>query len=485
MELRPYRAMKAIAILILLLAGTAAAQQTPSPSSDAPPSSEENLRRELDELRARQRWLEQRLGATEARLPPARNAQASKALPVPPEAMPADDSIPHYRFGHGGFVFGSADGRNEIRFRLTLHVDGRAYFGGTQPIPDTFLIRRARPFIEGTLWGVIGFRLMPDFALGSAVLQDGYIDLKPWTWLRLRVGKFMVPIGLEWLQSDSTILMVERSLATDLVPFRDLGVMLMGEVGNGTFCYQLAVVNGAVDSGNGPDLDLHSEKDYVGRVFLRPLRLTRLAPLADLGFGVAGSYGSVKGVASNSNLPTYRSPGQQTIFTYINNPTTPDAALAAGDRWRVTPQLYWYIGPVGLMAEYVLSAQRVSRLGTTTDLQHQAWNLTASFVMTLEHASYEGVTPKYPVDFRHKNFGAVELTLRYSELRLDPNAFPLFADPLSSVQSARELAGGINWYLTDYVRFMLSFHHTSFGGGAATGDREPENALLGRLQISL
>jgi phosphate-selective porin OprO/OprP len=482
MDLRPYRAMKAFAIL-LLLAGSAAAQQTPS--SDAPPTSEDNLRRELDELRARQRWLEQRLGATEARLPPARASQSQRP-PVPIEALPAaDDSIPRYRFGHGGFVFGSADGRNEIRFRLTLHVDGRAFFGGTQPIPNTFLIRRARPFIDATLWGVIGFRIMPDFALGQAVLQDGYIDLKPWPWLRLRVGKFMVPIGLEWLQSDSTILMVERSLATDLVPFRDLGVMVMGDVGGGTFCYQLAVVNGSIDSGNGPDLDLHSDKDYVGRFFLRPLRPTHLAPLTDLGFGVAGSYGSVKGIGTTTNLPAYRSPGQQTIFTYINNAATPDAALAAGDRWRVTPQLYWYIGPVGLLAEYVLSAQRVSRLGTTVDLQHQAWNLTASFVMTLEHASYDGVQPKHPVDFRHKNFGAIELTLRYSELRLDPNAFPLFADPLSSVQSARELAGGLNWYLTDFVRIMLSFHHTTFGGGAATGDREPENALLGRLQIGL
>lgn len=471
--------MRAAIAIVVLLAASASAQQSPASKESA--SDDDGVRRELDELRVRQRWLEQRINAAEAHRPTA--APPRGVVPPPP---PPDDSIPRFHFGHGGFVLGSADGRNEIRFRLVLHVDGRAYFGGTQPIADTLLIRRARPFIEGTLWGVIGFRLMPDFAQGQAVLQDGYIDLRPWSFLRLRVGKFMVPIGLEWLQSDSSIPMVERSLATDLVPYRDLGVMLMGELGGGTFCFQLAIVNGAVDGGNGPDFALHSDKDYVGRIFLRPLRRTRLAPLSDLGFGLAGSYGTARGTAASSNLPSYRSPGQQTIFTYVNNPTVPDAAVAAaGERWRVTPQLYWFIGPVGLLAEYVVSSQKVERLGMSSALQHWAWNLTASFVLTMEHAAYDGVVPRHPVDFRHRAVGAFELTLRYSELRLDPGAFPLFADPATSVQSARELAAGLNWYLTDFLRLMLSFSHTDFSAGAATGSREPENALLGRLQIAL
>jgi hypothetical protein len=32
---------------------------------------------------------------------------------------------------------------------------------------------------------------------------------------------------------------------------------------------------------------------------------------------------------------------------------------------------------------------------------------------------------------------------------------------------------------------MLSYHRTDFSGGSLTGDREPENALMGRLQLSL
>jgi phosphate-selective porin OprO and OprP len=475
--------MRALAV-VLLFSGTAAAQQ--APSSEAPPPSEETLRRELEELRARQRWLEQRIGATEARLPPARTTPPPAPPPPPLVEAPANNTVPRFHFGRDGFVLGTADGKTEIRFRLTLHIDGRAYFG-TQSIPNTFLIRRARPFIEGTLFGIIDFRLMPNFAQGQAILDDAYVDLHPFRWLRLRGGRFMVPIGLEWLQSDSTIHLVERSLATNLVPFRDLGAMLWGEVAGGTFCYALAVLNGAPDSGNGPDFDSQSDKDYVGRIFIRPLKPTALDVWTNLGFGVAGSYGDVKATPTATNLPIYHSPGQQQIFTYLNNTAVADAVVqAAGPRWRVAPQLYWYIGPVGLLAEYVVSSQRVTRAGAVAEIQNSAWNLTASLVLTMERSSYEGVIPKHPVDFRHKNFGAFELTFRYSELRLDPAAFPLYADPAASVQSARDFAGGINWYLTEQVRLMLSFDHTDYIGGAPMGaNREAENALMGRLQIKL
>src|SRR5262249_36053990 len=155
----------------------------------------------------------------------------------------------------------------------------------------------------------------------------------------------------------------ERSLVTDLVPYRDLGLMLSGDVQGGVFSYALCLFNGAPDDANGPDFDLQSDKDYVGRLFLRPLRPIKRAAFTDLGLGVAASYGHVLGTAAATNLPPYRSTGQQTIFTYVNSATTPAAldatTLPAGDRWRVSPQLYWYIGPVGLLAEYVLSSQRV------------------------------------------------------------------------------------------------------------------------------
>ena len=486
--------------ILLLFSGNAQAQD-PSPPKP-PPSADEPLRKELEELRAKQHDLERRLEASEAReahqakeakeqrlLNEAREIRLSNQIREAQQTSTpplVDTAVPRFRIGRDGFAFSSGDGKFELRLRAVLHFDGRVYVG-SQSLPDTFVIRRARPFIEGTLFGLVDFRLMPDFAYGQATIADAYVELHPWAWLRLRGGRFRVPIGLEWLQSDSMLSLVERSLVTDLVPWRDLGVMLWGDIADGTFCYQLGMFNGAPDSANGPDLDPQSTKDFVGRIFLRPLRRVAKASWVNLGFGFAGSYGRVKGTATATNLPSYRSTGQQPIFSYITSTMTPDATtLPAGDRWRASPQMYLYMGPVGLLAEYVLSAQHVERLGNGLDVVNQAWNLTANFVLTLEHASYDGVMPKHPVDFRHKAFGAFELTFRYSELQLDPSVFPTFADPSTSVRSARELGGSLNWYMTEYVRVMFSFQHTDFVGGAAMGtDREPENALLARLQLSL
>jgi phosphate-selective porin OprO/OprP len=143
------------------------------------------------------------------------------------------------------------------------------------------------------------------------------------------------------------------------------------------------------------------------------------------------------------------------------------------------------VGPFGLLGEYAVSSQRVERMEAITDLQHRAWNVTASLVLTGERAAYEGVVPLHPIELHHSGVGALEIVGRYSELRFDPDAFPIFADPTISVAVARELAGGLNWYMTDFVRLMLTFEHTEFAGGAAGGNRTPEDALLGRLQLAL
>ena len=461
----------AFALFFLLVRG--ASQQAPRDVSG-----EDEARRELADLRVRQSALEQRLSAAEAQLKDARQE------PMPTLVM--TPTGPQFTFGRQrGFAMTSASGDSEVRFRIVLHIDGRSFLGDEPPTADTFLLRRVRPFIEGTLWNFVDFRMMPDFPDGQPVVQDAYIDLHPMRWLRLRGGKFMVPIGLEWWQSDSAILLVERSLATDLVPFRDLGLMLHGDVGDGTLAYQVAVLNGSPDQSSGPDPDSSSDKDFVGRVFFRPLRPLH-TDFTNLGLGVAGSYGNVVGTPTQTGLPAYRSTGQQVIFSYTNDPTMPiGVTTAAGPRWRMTPQMYWYVGPVGLLAEYVMSSQRVQRLAAATDLEHRAWNLTGSFVLTLEHASYDGVVPTHPIDFRRKNFGAVEIVGRYSELRLDPATFPLFASTMTSVSGARELAGGINWYMTDFVRIMVQFEETEFTGGAVKGNRAPEMGVLGRLQIAL
>ena len=58
-----------------------------------------------------------------------------------------------------------------------------------------------RPIVEGTLGDVVDFRIMPDFANSTLVLQDAYVNLRYFPLANLQAGKFKAPFGLERLQS--------------------------------------------------------------------------------------------------------------------------------------------------------------------------------------------------------------------------------------------------------------------------------------------
>ena len=163
--------------------------------------------------------------------------------------------------------------------------------------------------------------------------------------------------------------------------------------------------------------------------------------------------------------------------------------IAIGDRYRFSPQLYWYVGPVGLLAEYVYSAVTVTNFldgsPPRKTLAHQAWQLEAQAVVTGERPGYNGVRPRHPFNPLRKQFGALELVARYGELRIDPATFPTYADPTKSASQALEWGAGFNWYLFDVLKISADFVRTTFKGGAGpTGDRRPENALMGRVQLS-
>jgi phosphate-selective porin OprO and OprP len=381
-----------------------------------------------------------------------------------------------------GFSLKSADGKYTLRFRGYLQSDGR-FFVSNEAVPavDNLLIRRARPIIEATVGRYFEFRLMPDFGGTSPTIFDAYWDGKFAPEFTVRAGKFKPPIGLERLQSATDILFAERGLPTNLVPSRDLGLQLAGDISEGLFAYQIGVFNGVPDLANGGD-DLSNAKDFAVRVFVQPFKVGAFRPL---GLGIAGSTGFERGSTIASGLPSYRTPGQQTLFRYNSSTTTPAGnVFADGKRTRISPQGYFYTGPLGLLGEYVISKNEVNRAGAIAELEHTAWQAEGSFFLTGEKNSFRSPTPRKPFDLKEGGFGAVELVARYGELSLDEASFPVYATLTSSVQKAKAWGVGVNWHFTRAVKVGVDYERTSFIGGAATGDREPENALITRFQTS-
>jgi phosphate-selective porin OprO/OprP len=317
--------------------------------------------------------------------------------------------------------------------------------------------------------------------------MDAYVDTDFAPWASLRLGKFKTPVGIERLQSATDLALTERSLADNLMPNRDVGVQLSGQFGDRTLAYALAVLNGVPDGSSG-DTDVNDAVDVAARVFAKPFVTNMYSPLRGAGFGLAGTWGREQGSASNSQLPTFRTPGRSTFFQYVsNNPATlAGTAVADGDHWRVSPQATWYEGQLGLMAEYVRSSEQVALGATRAWVNNDAWQVRASWVLTGEKASYDGVVPDAPFDFGGGGWGAWELSLRWASLDVDADAFANgFADPTRSARQADSLGAAIRWYLNANVEAWLDYEHTTFRGGAPSGgNRHDEDVITTRLQLA-
>ena len=414
--------------------------------------------------------LDQRLRIIERKLELQDEAAQAKAAKEPVTALDA---------GKGLAV--KAPGGLEVKLRGLVQADLRHFSDDAGN--DGFLFRRVRPTLEGSWGPLVGFRITPEFAGDSATLVDAYVDLKFDPAATVRIGKVKGPIGLERLQGGGALAFVERGLPTELAPNRDIGAQLQGEVADKTLSYTLGAYNGAVDGRDAATSNPDDTFEYAGRLFWEPFKNSETAR-GTLGLGVAASVGDTYG-AGTSFLPRYRTPGQQTFFSYGSN------VAADGARRRHAAQGYYYAGPVGLLGEYIVSSQAVAvtsgtGAGTRATLDNSAWQLSVGYVLTGEDASFRGVaTPSSPFTPGGDGWGALELVARYGELDVDDAAFPLFANPASAASRISSWGIGLNWYLTRNLKLAANYTRAGFDGGAvAGGDRADERAVFTRAQLS-
>lgn len=461
---RHFWSLLGIAFGILALTQPAHAKTRAHKASSQGPTALEYQQR-LDELEQKQKILERNIELRDEQ-----EKEKAKERPV-------------VKISGSGVSISSADGNNEIRFRGLLQADARFYLDRDgQGAVNTFIARRVRPWIEGKFAKRFAFRIMPDFGEGKVVLQDAWINTTIFPEFKIELGKAKEPVGLERLESASNIHFVERGFPTQLAPNRDLGAFFNGEILEGVLEYQLGVFNGVPD-GSSADFDLNNAKDFAGRVFAQPFKKTSIEGLKGFGVGVSGTIGNQSGNEKDPQLPAYKTAGQQTFFKYLNDGTPAGTVVSAGGRWRISPQGYYYYKGFGLLGEYIVTNQRVALGASNAYIKNQAWQIATSYVIGADN-SYGAIKPRNPLGWKKGGTGAFEFKARYNELKIDKNAFPIFADPTKSAQKAKAWAVGFNWIINENVKFMLDFEQTHFDGGAKGGDRKTENVLLNRYQFS-
>jgi phosphate-selective porin OprO/OprP len=400
------------------------------------------------------------------------------------EAATAAKTAPRISITDKGFTLASGDGANSVSIRGLAQLDSRLFFGdGGGVVNNAFVLRRARLISEATFNKIYSFQLVSEFGgTGAPSVLDANLGIALGKALQFKFGKFKAPVGLELLQPDSWTFFNERSLVTNLVPNRDLGVQLGGSLKGGAIVYTAGVFNGVADGASSTNADFDNDKDVIGRVWLQPWRSDKTSPLQGLAFGAAASLGREK--TATALTAGYKTDGQQTFFRYRST------VVADGQSWRVSPQAEYRSGPFGAVGEYVVSTVNVrpGPAGAKTELQNKAWQLAAGYVLTGENSSYTGVVPSQPFSWENGTWGAWEIAVRYANLKIDDRAFPLLADPAVNANEASALGFGLSWYLSRTVRTTFDYYQTRFANKVPASStqilRQDEKALVTRFQLS-
>lgn len=352
--------------------------------------------------------------------------------------------VPQANFAQSkGLSFQSEDGEFKAQLKGFFQTQSRTVLESSAKTQSGFANRRIRTDFKANLGKNTELGLFVDYASGTALLQDAYIDATVLPGWKLKSGKFKVLFGLEQTQSPTNVHLTELSFATSLVPNRDLGIELRTAEPIANFNYSIGVFNGVTD-GSSADTDTESGKDVFGKISYVPNKST----LIGLSVSTGGRNGS-------STLASYKTAAQTTFFKYAG--TTADGALT-----RISPHGYWYGGPFGVYAEYVTVSQALKKGTLALTAQQSAWQITGVYVLT-------GETPTYGT-FETKG-NSVELVGRIHQLTVDESVFDNgFADTTTATYSrATGIVAGVNWYLNSNVKLSASAEQVSFDTRVANG----------------
>ncbi|MFL5342337.1 MAG: OprO/OprP family phosphate-selective porin [Gemmataceae bacterium] len=413
-------------------------------------------------------------------------APPESAVRAPTEG--SDSKPPAVAGWDNGFFLRSADQQFVLRITGQLQADFRGFANrGDITDFDTFLVRRARLGIEATAAQYYEFRLLPDFGQGTARIQDSYVNVHYWDQLQFEAGKFKQPFSYEQLIQDRFVPTMERSLIDQLVPQRDAGLMIHGQKLLGDrLDYAVAISDGVI---NG-DLDTNPGKDLAWRVVVRPFNSEAFGPwLRGLQAGMAITTGVEGGLAP----AILRTPGTVQFLGYL------PAVREDGRRSRFGPELAYFWGPLGIVAQYLYETDqfRTSPARPRVTETINGYFAMATLLLTGEtRTTYSAaIDPLRPFAIRHPlcNPGAWELVFRMSRLVLDPTALfaagpDRLADPAVSSNGATELTLGMNWYLNKWVRTQLNWEYAWFDrpvrlGPGAAGLLTSQDTILLRFQV--
>jgi phosphate-selective porin OprO and OprP len=257
---------------------------------------------------------------------------------------------PELKLVLGGFIQFNSESGDVFAFQ--------GNFGQTA-INDRFRLRRARISLTGDYAEQFDFKLEGDFEQNDGTSPSTRVDFSGTDiWVnyhqfpaaQVKAGQYKAPFGLEQLTPDTTLLTIERSIATGAItPDRQIGVELWGKPLTSIWPEQKDLVTYYVGffNGNGRNISVNDNNNFMfaGRLELQPFngKIFGQKSFIKLGGDVLNSRdNSGVNISPSGNL-LVNADGSLSPFTL--------ASAAQRTAWGV--DAWFELGPFDLLGEYL------------------------------------------------------------------------------------------------------------------------------------
>ncbi len=401
--------------------------------------------------------------------------------------------LPQVTFPNGRPTIGTANGDFKVALRTVVQFDAAHYdespLTAANDLSSGTNFRRARLGLDATvfkdwnvaIWGEFGGSGGEAPALNQAYVE--YTGWKPFgagNPVRLRVGAWATPTGLEDATSNTEGLFLERPAVAELV--RNIaggdGRSGVGFFANGDRWYVSGTLTGDVV---GVNTEFGEQMGYLGRVAFNPLH--GMDYDVHLGANIQGVIRPADTAAGPTvtegiqlrERPEIRVDGKRLVDTGV---IVADGATAFGLEGGASWKNFYVAGE---WYKVNVSRTAVGAGASPYDPSFDGWYVQGAWTLTGErhvwngaNGGFRGIRPAKPFDPAKGAWGAFEIAARYTDLNLNDNAGVVgVALPTGGVPGGEQkiTTVGLNWYPNSVVRFLFDFQNIDIdkltGAGAA------------------
>lgn len=430
-------------------------------------ASDEEMMRQLKAMQAQMAEMQEKMNSLQKELDKTK-AEAKSAhkvaedvkekMPVKPESDVKITMMPAPKFE-------TADGAYSFKVGGFAQIDAGSFSDDRRDRPNGTNIRRARVNASGVIARDFRYKAEYDFAGNATNITDVYLEYAGFDPFSLMVGNFKEPFGLETLTSDLFTTFLERATPFAFSPDRRIGAQasvygLTDPIGAWTAT--LGAFGSTVSSTTSTDDEAF---DITGRITLAPIaEKTEVVHL-----GVAASH-RIPDSATDSFSFSSRAENQLST-------ATPDLSVNTGTITNVDSvnllglEAAGVYGPFSLQGEYVIAD--VNRRAGLFEPEFDGYYVEASYFLTGESRNYvakqgkfDRVTPKWQFSMKEKQWGAWQLSARYSVLDLNDNPF--------NRGELKDITLGLRWIPQANVTLTANYIISDTDIYAVTPNDDPE-----------